>query len=149
MLDENKCIQHNYQNLEKDKMAFIKNLYTINCKIVTQSSTSSLQLEQIRTNIRKALYKNFNSRQMEFGENVSYDYIESTILGADTRIKNVILSELDFGTYAIYYSSGSSKTITNADGNTITVAEKSRYLAPGWRTVLISDELVGICDPFD
>ena len=43
MLDENKCIQHDYKNLEKDKIAFITNFYDVSCKIVPVQAVGSIQ----------------------------------------------------------------------------------------------------------
>jgi hypothetical protein len=45
------------------------------------------------------LYQTYYSRNINFGQELSYDSLIQTIRNADTRIKEVILSDPDVNTY--------------------------------------------------
>jgi hypothetical protein len=44
-------------------------------------------------NIKNALYRDFNLRKLDFGEEIPFDALLDSIEFADTRIKNVVLNE--------------------------------------------------------
>lgn len=104
-ISDYKNIQHDYINVEDDRICYIKNKYPISCKIIPQYKVTDLQAQEIQINIIKALYDRFNARRIDFGEEVSYDTIYSTIINADQRIKAAVLDDLLFTAYAVIYDS--------------------------------------------
>lgn len=70
-----------------------KNMYKLNAKVITQNKVNSFEQEEIRQNIFKALYENFNPRRLEYGEEIPYELLLKTMQEADARIKLVNLDE--------------------------------------------------------
>jgi hypothetical protein len=78
----------------KDRYVYlIKNYYSLQAKISTTHKVTSFEVLQIRNNINEALFKQFNARKLEYGEEISYDELLKVIQEADPRIKYVILDE--------------------------------------------------------
>ena len=97
-------------------ICLFKNKCPINCTIITQSALTDAQTTELRLNVVNALYKEFNSKQLSFGDSFPYDLVYQTILNADNRIKNVSLDNLDYITYAVYQNSNKKLTYTNVNG---------------------------------
>lgn len=82
------------------------NLFIPECKvngiIYLESKVSQRDARDVLQNVYTALYSNFNSSKLSFGEEVSYSDIVDVIQNADQRIKYVALSPLsDFSTALI------------------------------------------------
>lgn len=99
-----KCIQHDFKSLDENKIALIKNKYTIDCKIIPTTTLSSIQMQEVKNNIKRAIYKNFSARKVDFGEDIVYSDLFKTIQNADPRIKYVVLNAPEYHTYVMYYS---------------------------------------------
>lgn len=100
----------------------IKNLYNLNAKITTTYKVNPVEETEIRNKVFVELYKNFNSREVEYGERIPFDILLETIQNADPRIKNVSLEEPVLET-AVMFADGSEVNITNpADDEEITKA---------------------------
>lgn len=108
-LDETKCVQHDFQPLLSDKICMLKNKYPVECKIIPQYKLTSVQANSVKANIIKELYNNFNSRKVNFGDSISYDDLYKVILNADERIKSVMLGDVVYTTYAVYYDSAENE----------------------------------------
>lgn len=93
----NKTIAHNIRRpiVGKDDadIACIKNYLQLKARITTIKKVTSLEEEDILKNIYKAIYANFNSRQVDFGEEIPYESLLEVIQNADYRIKDVSLDE--------------------------------------------------------
>lgn len=74
------------------------NLFKLKGNIITYKKLTSQEIENLQENVRDALYTNYNSRKVNFGEKVDYQNLIDTIKKSDTRISNVIL---DIPTYDI------------------------------------------------
>lgn len=85
-----------------NSICFIKNYYPISGTIIPQYQLTSTQAAEIQSNIKAALYNNFNAKKVEFGEEINYDTVHSIIMNSDERIKSVILDDLNYQTYAVY-----------------------------------------------
>lgn len=120
-LEDKKLISHNYTALEKNKICLLKNMAIITCRVIPSSSTTTLQKSNIKSTISNALYNKFSCHKQEFGEGLDYQSVYETILLADNRIRNIILNDIDYNTYAIYYSDDENE-------------------GEGWKAVCISDE---------
>ena len=79
----------------KNHLYLIKAYYSLKAKIVTKNKVNTIEANNIKNNIFTALYKNFNARQLEYGEEIPYERLLSVIENADSRIKAVSLNEPD------------------------------------------------------
>lgn len=97
-----KSIQHDWIDTIQDGTLFpflLKNLVRLDGKVLTHQKISSVEADEIQKNINLKLYQTYYSRNISFGEELSYDSLIQTIRNADTRIKEVILSDPDINTY--------------------------------------------------
>lgn len=96
-LEDSKTIAHNIKPAiglnNTDDIFCIKNYVKLNARINTTYKVNKSEEKLILTNIYNALYKKFNSRNIDFGEEIPYETIFSVIQEADPRIKNVTLDE--------------------------------------------------------
>ena len=92
-IKETKTISHEIITPKDSEIACIKNYLKLNARITTTYKVNTIEEESILKNIYTNIYKNFNMRQMDFGEDIPYDSILSCIEEADERIKNVSLDE--------------------------------------------------------
>lgn len=97
-----KSLQHNFKGFEQNKILLIKNKYPIKTTIIPRQKVSLTEKYQIEENIRSALYKNLNSKEIYFGDSASYNLIYDTISGADDRIKAITLEFASYQTYVVY-----------------------------------------------
>lgn len=107
-IDDVKCISHDYAHLlpvttTKCHFCYFKNKYPISCRIMTQYQLTNTSANEVVTNIREALYKNLNAQEIEFGQEIPAELIYNIILGSDERIKNVMLDNIEYTTYAVCY----------------------------------------------
>ena len=97
-IEDYKTISHDYKDLVEDDIYLFKNYYTLNAKITTNYKVNKFEQDSILSNINDALYRNFNSRELDYGYEIPFDTLLETIEGADTRIKNVSLDEPNLST---------------------------------------------------
>ena len=103
-IEDIKSIQHDFKQIENiNKLCLIKNRYPIICKIVPQYKVTSAEATQISDNVKSALYDTLNSKHMKFGTEVDYDLVYDTIMNADARIKAIVLDDIVYTTYGVYY----------------------------------------------
>ncbi len=105
-LEEIKSVQHDlilpdsFINIDPIKFIFI-NDYIIKGSILTYFNVSEQEAKDIENNVLATLYQTFNSRNLHFGESLSYEDITNTIIKADSRIKNIILNQVSYDTNLI------------------------------------------------
>ena len=87
------------------RIIMIKNKYPISMNISTYNAVSYDDRLDIYRNIMMAFFKNLDSSNVEFGENVSLEYITDIATKADTRIKQVTFNTTESKSYAVYYNS--------------------------------------------
>jgi hypothetical protein len=92
-IEENKTISHDYKTLQDNDIYLYKNYYQLGARISTNNKVNSFEQESILRNINEALFKKFNSREIDYGFEIPFDTLLKTIQEADTRIKNVALDE--------------------------------------------------------
>lgn len=96
-LEGAQAMSHTYKFIpELDNILYTylyKNMYSLNCRISTIYKVNNVEQAEILYNVRKALYDTFNAREVEYGKPIEFDDLLETIVGADTRIKNVSLDE--------------------------------------------------------
>ena len=104
-LDDYKTISHELKlpttinlNDTEHTIICIKNYLRLNAKITTTTKITTTEWQSILANIKTALYKNFNLRQLDFSEQIPFDTILDVLQSADIRIKNVALDDPDLYT---------------------------------------------------
>lgn len=97
-----KCLQHDFKEFEENTILMIKNKYPINATIIPVRKLSLTEQFEIKDAVRKALYNSLNSKEMSFGEQVSYDVIYDSIINADSRIRAASVQYPVYETYAVY-----------------------------------------------
>lgn len=107
ILSDVKTISHILTTPSTDEIALIEERYTLHINISTKYKVNSTEQASILTNVRKALYNNFNARQLEFGEEIPYDEIISVIENADERIKLAVVDDPEINPYIIKATSSS------------------------------------------
>lgn len=98
-----KCTNHNFLKFKTDRILLIKNRYPISARIIPQYRLTDAQQNDIVIKVTNQLYRILNSREMNFGEEVPYDTVYDAILASDPRIKAVVLDDISYETYAVYY----------------------------------------------
>lgn len=93
-----KTISHNILTpystaADKDKLFLIKNKYNLAGRIITTYKVSVAEGAEIITHIHEALYRDYNPRNLEYGEPIPFESLFNTIKNSDPRIKNIILEE--------------------------------------------------------
>ena len=89
----NKTIAHNIMGPTADDIACIKNYLKLKAKVTTTKRVTVLEESEILNNIYKAVFANFNARQVDFGEDIPYESLVKVIKNADYRIKEISLDE--------------------------------------------------------
>ena len=96
-LEGAQAMSHTYQfipELDNSQYTYLyKNMYSLNCRLSTIYKVNNVEQAEILYNVSKALYDTFNAREVEYGKPIEFDDLLETIVGADTRIKNVSLDE--------------------------------------------------------
>lgn len=82
---------------------FYKTVYPLTVKVKTYSEVDADTQELIKSNIINALYTQTASSEMNFGEEVSIDYLSTIIRNSDTRIKEALIYPIDYILYATYF----------------------------------------------
>lgn len=127
-IEEAKTISHEIKTPDGSEIACIKNYLKLNARITTTYKVNAIEEESILKNIYANIYKNFNMRQMDFGEDIPYDLILSCIEEADERIKNVSLDEPIIYTKFMFVDGNEYDCIDNSlDNNKTEDAVKRAY----------------------
>ena len=103
-LEEGKTISHDYKELSADDIYAIKNKYKLNVKLTTTYKVTQYERVSIIANVINALIVKFNSRNVDYGEEIPYETILETIQNADERINFVSLAEPEQSTVFMNYS---------------------------------------------
>lgn len=92
-LDSNKTIAHRFRNPDPTDIACIKIYFQISARLTTTSKISYLESIEVQQAAHQALYKEFNLRNLSFGDELPFDTILQVLTLADPRIKNVTLDD--------------------------------------------------------
>ena len=115
-ISDMKAIPHDYVDIlpstsQSAHFCMFKNKYPIDCNILTQYPLTVTEANEVISNIRLALYKNLNSTQIDFSDEVTLDLIYDIVSNADERIKAAIIDNIVFTTYAVYFDGNEYKEI--------------------------------------
>ena len=114
-LEDAKTLSHNYKQIDSDDIYLIKNKYKLNVKLTTTYKVNQYERISILTNVYNALVKNFNAREVDYGEEIPFDTIVNVIKNADERINYVSMAE-PLVTPTFYMTNGDEHMITSSDG---------------------------------
>lgn len=117
-LKECKTLSHIINVPVAADVSFIKNYYKLKGRITTNYKVNNTEEKAILNNVYKALYKNFNLRQLDFGEPIIMDLVKSVIKGADSRIKDV---DLDDPTITTNFLKGDNTEVKAGDASYNTI----------------------------
>lgn len=106
-----KCISHDFYLPQQEKICFLKNKYNVDLQILPNQDLTSLQALEMKQNICRAIYTQFNANKVEFGEGINYDDLLECIKNSDNRIKTAILDRLTYDTYAVFYVKRGGNTL--------------------------------------
>ena len=97
-LENYKSIQHDWFDTTPNpsRKYIYKNFYKISGNISTYDKVSTTEATEIKNNVMAALYEKYNARNIDFGIEIPFDDIVSTIENADTRIKYVVLNQPEY-----------------------------------------------------
>lgn len=120
-LDDYKTIAHNIKLPSNNSgglpdIVAIKNYLQLNATITTNKRVNSVEETEILNNIYTAIYKNFNARNVDFGEEIAEELIQEAIEEADSRIKDVRITANTLVTKLRDYSGAEYELV--AYGNT-------------------------------
>ena len=108
-----KNIAHNIITPSRDDIVSIKNYLKLKARVTTTKKVTLIEESEILNNIYKAIYANFNARQIELGEEIPYETIVSVLKNADYRIKEISLDEPSLSTTFRLGDSFEEKLSTN------------------------------------
>ena len=94
-LEDSKTISHDYKELKNYDLYFIKDNYELSVVISTAYKVNVLEQLDIKYNIKNALIKEFNSRTLDWGEEIPFDKLVEVMMNADNRITNISLMQPD------------------------------------------------------
>lgn len=147
-----KSIQHDYIDTipnsdsddEQSRKFIYKNLVSLRGRILTYQKVTQVEAKEIQQNVNKKLYQNYNSRKIDFGQELNYYNLIEDIKSADDRIKEIIL---DYPEY--------SCCLMNSNNNLIEIPssiEELNSLAPGPKDnvidILVKSILAGVSPYF-
>lgn len=114
-IEDYKTISHDYKTLQDSDVYLYKNYYKLNAKISTNYKVNVFEQNSILSNINDALYRNFNSREIDYGYEIPFDSLLEVIQNADARIKNVSLEEPELYTKVMTKDSTETLLLDPAD----------------------------------
>ena len=130
-----KSIQHDYADfLTADKnsanILYFKNRFPVNCTIIPQYQLNNVEVAEVRKNIKDSLYLALNAKEIDFGQDISYDLLYDTIMNSDARIKSVSLplDGITYQTYAVYFDGKDFKEVNISDASSLFDIKVPDYL---------------------
>ena len=127
-IEDVKSIQHDYIDTHpaNDVIPYIyKNQYTLQGTIYTYNKVTESEAKAIEDNIQKALFNNFNAREVDFGYDVEYNHLVNVITNADSRIRLVALNQPEY-----------TLTLMGSDG--VIEEDNTQYLSTGVKEELLT-----------
>ena len=122
-----------YYEISKEALlphtVLLKNIYPIEMSISTYSALNPETQNIIIKNVIDSLYKYTNSTKIEFGEQISVDYLTQIVKNSDDRIKDVSFNSISYTTKAVYYDD------LQKEYKTITLPNSLEDLQPDYNSI--------------
>lgn len=93
-LGDIRAIQHNLHLPDMYDLCNIDNLIAVKGIIYTYSKVTEADAKNLQKNVLNALWKKCNARELNYGEELTYDELIDIITSADTNIKTFALTEV-------------------------------------------------------
>ena len=106
---------------------FFKNVYPLQFDISTYEALNVETQTIIMRNVIIALLENTNSKEIDFGEEISLEYLANIVENCDDRIRTVSFHSLDYTTKAIYYDKDSQSFVEVELDDDLSVLEPENY----------------------
>lgn len=106
MIDTNKCICHNYNNVSENEVVCFKNYVPLNISLKPFIKVGDQERYEIIANVHKAISDNFNARKMNWGEVLDTAELKRIIIESDDRLKDADIAPITYGTKVMTYSTG-------------------------------------------
>ena len=91
-LNDIQCVQHDYKYPETDTNFNVENICSLKGILTTFYKITKDEAKDIEKNVRTALIQNYNSREIDFGNELNYNNLLDVIKNADARIRDVSLN---------------------------------------------------------
>lgn len=119
-LQDVKSIQHDYVDVRgidgrTSNICYLKNKYVLDFDIIPQYQLNTVEIDEVRDSIRNALYNELQSKNLEFGQQISYEDVVQIVEDSDVRIKFARLAPLQYSTWAIYFDGKEFKEVNISD----------------------------------
>ena len=104
-----KAIPHDYSALltptsQQSHFCLFKNKYPLSIRVLSKYRISDTEISEISNKIASALYREFNSKMVNFGEGIELYDVSQVISTADSRISDCMLYPFSYQTYAVYWN---------------------------------------------
>ena len=91
-LNDIQCVQHDYKYPDNNTNFNVENICALKGILTTFYKITKDEAKDIEKNVRTALIQNYNSREIDFGNELNYNNLLDVIKNADTRIRDVSLN---------------------------------------------------------
>ncbi len=131
LIDEIKSVQHDIKQVPYTSNYWyaLNNIYQLKGTLYTYHKITTQEKKDIENNVKQALFTKYNSRNVNFGEELDYSDIVDVITEADSRIKNVALNNLSYNTYKVVANSDSAEAPNYDSSVDLTDDDKAFILA--------------------
>lgn len=92
-LKESQTIAHRFVSPEASEIVCVKVYFQLSARLSTTAKVTALEAAEVELAAHRALFRDFNMRNIDFGDELPFDQILKTLEGADARIKNVSLDD--------------------------------------------------------
>ena len=149
-IEDLKCISHNFVEFIPNRFFLLKNRFPITAKLISSSTLTITQRDEILRKAQKALYELLNSRVIEFGEEIDYTEVYNTLSNCDARINAIMLNEFRYETYAVYVDDKGNIAELRIDaGSPEPTDSKKQALWKSFRDeIFVRSMLAGTTQPF-
>lgn len=114
LFEDSKTISHDFIPKLPHKILMIKNKFNLSLTIIPNDIISQAQADDIERNVYETVLKRLHSKNISFGEEISYEMVYDICNNADSRVKAVALDNIEYTPYAVVYIPSIK---TDASGN--------------------------------
>ncbi len=143
-IDDVKSINHNYKRYCGAPI-FLN--YEIEGQIYLQKSVSASEATEIKQNVDTAIYRNFNARQLYFGEKINYTKLVDVVKNADPRIQYVAINPINYEVDDASVNLFNSMTDFSGNKAEVTVGEKT-VIYPAYKFDITTRSILSGATPF-
>jgi len=129
-IEDYKTLSHTYKTLASNDIYLVKNYYKLVIQIVTTYKVGAVEQDEIKNNIRVALFKNFGARQVDYGYEIPDDEFYDVIKASDSRIKNITTLNVLTDT-RVMLANGTEVSLLHGDNKDIYITILAKNILAG------------------